>query len=102
MASPTVTIHKAFENLQSSISLEHRHHFASTKLEDVWGAIQEIQTAQRKRHSAQNLRRIEPLLEGLEKYAKVIEVLCNGTQYLSFIWVSRPPTVIHLADIVKS
>jgi 5'-deoxynucleotidase YfbR-like HD superfamily hydrolase len=79
MASPTITIQKAFENLQSSISLEHRHIFASTKLQDVWSAVQEIQTAQRKRHSAQNLRRIEPLLEALEKYAKVIEILCNGT-----------------------
>ena len=90
MSSLTSTIHQAFQSLQGSISLEHRHTFESTGLQDVWAAIQDIQTAQRKRHSAQNLRRIEPLLEALEKYAKVIEILCNGTQYLSFIWVSRP------------
>ena len=87
MASPTTTMHKAFESLQSSIAPEHKHAFASTRLEDVWGAVREIQETQRKRRSAQNLRRIEPLLEALQKYAKVIEVLCNGTQYLSFIWV---------------
>jgi 5'-deoxynucleotidase YfbR-like HD superfamily hydrolase len=102
MASATVTIHKAFENLQSSISLEHRHHFTSTKLEDVWNAVQEIEATQRKRHLAQNLRRIEPLLEALEKYAKVIEILCNGTQYLSFIWVSHPSLAIHFAEIAMS
>src|SRR5688500_5536743 len=90
MANPKATIAKAFENLQRSLSPEHRHTFASTELKDVWSALQEIQTSQRKRNSAQNLRRIEPLLRGLEKYAKVIEVLCNGTPYLSFIWVSHP------------
>ncbi|KFY96266.1 hypothetical protein V498_02776, partial [Pseudogymnoascus sp. VKM F-4517 (FW-2822)] len=86
MANPKATIAKAFENLQRSLSPEHRHTFASTELKDVWSALQEIQISQRKRNSAQNLRRIEPLLRGLEKYAKVIEVLCNGTPYLSFIW----------------
>jgi hypothetical protein len=98
MSSPTSTIHKTFESLQRSISLEHRHTFESTELQDVWTAIQDIQTAQRKRRSAQNLRRIEPLLEALEKYAKVIEILCNGTQYLSFIWVSHYAILRHLAD----
>jgi hypothetical protein len=88
MATPKTTIADAFEKLQRSLSEEHRHSFESTELEHVWSEVRDIQTAQRKRQSAQNLRRIEPLLQGLEKYAKVIEVLCNGTPYLSFIWVS--------------
>lgn len=92
MSCPTDIISKAFESLQRSVAPEHRHTFQSTELQDVWAAVQDIQTSQRKRQSAQNLRRLEPLLEALEKYAKVIEVLCNGTQYLSFIWVSRPTT----------
>ena len=91
MSSPTDSIHKAFESLQRSISLEHRHAFESTELQDVWTAVEDIQAAQRKRRSAQNLRRVEPLLQALEKYSKIIEVLCNGTQYLSFIWVSSRP-----------
>jgi hypothetical protein len=89
MSSPTNTIQKAFDSLQRSLSVEHQHTFGSTALQNVWSAIQDIETAQRKSQCAQNLRRIEPLLEALEKYAKVIEVLCNGTQYLSFIWVCR-------------
>ncbi|KAH7355162.1 hypothetical protein BKA65DRAFT_581895 [Rhexocercosporidium sp. MPI-PUGE-AT-0058] len=88
MANPKATITKAFEDLQRSLSPEHIHKFASTELKEVWTVLQDIQTSQRERRSAQNLRRIEPLLRGLEKYAKVVEVLCNGTPYLSFIWLA--------------
>jgi hypothetical protein len=88
MESPKATIGKVFENFRGSLALEHRHTFESTELQDVWDAVQDTQTSQRKRHSAQNLRRIEPLLTGLNSYAAVVEVLCNGTPYLSFIWVS--------------
>jgi len=87
MANPTNVIVDAFEKLKRSISEEDAHNFACTDLQDVWKAVREIENVQRKRQSAQNMRRIEPLLRGIEKYSKVIEVLCNGTPYLPFIWV---------------
>lgn len=87
MANPTNVIADAFEKLKRSISDEDAHNFASTELKDVWKALRDIDNAQRKRQSAQNLRRIEPLLRGLEKYSGVIEVLCNGTPYMPYIWV---------------
>jgi hypothetical protein len=93
MASSIATIGQSFDKLRGSLSIKHRHEFSSTVLEDVWDEVQRIESVQRKRHSAQNLRRIEPFLRGLEKYSKVIEVLCNGTPYLPFVWVSSlaPP-----------
>jgi hypothetical protein len=87
MASPQDTISNAFEKFKRSISEEDAHTFASTKLKDVWSAIREIDSKQRKRQSAQNLRRVEPLLRGIEKYAKVVEVLCNGTPFMPYAWV---------------
>jgi hypothetical protein len=87
MADPQAVIAGAFEKLRRSISEEDAHKFASTELKDVWSAIREIDSKQRKRFSAQNLRRIEPLLRGIEKYTKVIEVLCNGTPYMPYVWV---------------
>ncbi|KAM3064939.1 hypothetical protein ACMFMF_011556 [Clarireedia jacksonii] len=88
MASPQAVIAEAFEKLRRSVSEEDAHKFASTELNDVWSAIREIDSIQRKRLSAQNLRRIEPLLRGIEKYTKVIEVLCNGTPYMPYIWIA--------------
>ena len=87
MANPTNVIADAFEKLKRSISDEDAHQFASTDLKDVWKAIRDIENVQRKRQSAQNMRRIEPLLRGIEKYSKVIEVLCNGTPYMPYVWV---------------
>ena len=91
MADPQATIRDAFEKLKHSVSEEDAHKFASTELEDVWSAVREIDDRQRKRLSAQNLRRIEPLIRGIEKYTKVIEVLCNGTPYLPYVWVCTRP-----------
>ena len=87
MANPQTIIADAFKKLKRSVSEDDAHKFASTELEDVWVAVREIDSKQRKRLSAQNLRRIEPLLRGIEKYTKVIEVLCNGTPYLPYVWV---------------
>ena len=90
MASPQAVIGDAFEKLKRSISEEDAYNFASTELKDVWSAVREIDIKQRKRQSAQNLRRIEPLLRGIEKYRKVIEVVCNGTPYMPYVWVCSP------------
>ncbi|KAH7308822.1 hypothetical protein BKA65DRAFT_174630 [Rhexocercosporidium sp. MPI-PUGE-AT-0058] len=76
----------AFNKLTATITEEHAHDFASTTLEAVWKAVRDIDSSQRQRQSAQNLGRIKPLLQGIEKYSKVIEVLCNGTPYLPYVW----------------
>jgi len=88
MGIPLDIISESFHKLKQSISDEDAHNFASTELKDVWKAVRGIDSAQRQRQSAQNLRRIEPLLKGIEKYAKVIEVLCNGTPFMPYVWVS--------------
>ncbi|TVY65596.1 Vegetative incompatibility protein HET-E-1 [Lachnellula suecica] len=86
MASPSNTIDDAFQKLQRSVSQEDAHDWASTELKDVWAEVRRIDFEQRKRQSAQNMRRIEPFLKGIENYSKVIEVLCNGTPYLPYVW----------------
>jgi hypothetical protein len=81
------TFETAIEGLKRTITPADRIAFHSTTAEEVWRAAEEIQEAQRKRRSLRNMRRIEPFLKGLEKYSKVIEVACNGTDYLPWIWV---------------
>jgi len=89
MASPRTVIADAFEGFNRSISVEDARTFMNTGLEDVWSAAKDIDKEQRRRQLAQNLRRVEPLLQRIESYAKVSEVLCNGTPYLTCVWV-RP------------
>ena len=97
MASPRDVIADAFGKLKRSISEEDAHRFASTELQDVWTAVRDIDCRQRKRLSAQNMRRIEPMRRGIDKYTKVIEVLCNGTPYMPYVWV-RAHSSLHVKD----
>jgi hypothetical protein len=102
MANPTLIISDAFEKLRRTVSSDDAHDFASTELKDVWKAVREIDAMQRKRQSAQNLARIEPLLKGIEKYAKVIEVLCNGTPYLPYIWVIDLNSLVIITHVFQA
>lgn len=88
MADPQTVISAAFAKFKHSISEEDADRFSSTELRDVRAAVREIDDIHRKRESSQNMRRIEPFLRGIEKYSKVIEVLCNGTPFLPYVWVS--------------
>ena len=99
MANPRDVIADAFGKLKRSVSEEDAHEFASTELKDVWDAVREIDCRQRKRLSAQNLRRIEPMLRGIEKYTKVIEVLCNGTPYMPYVWVRTHPSLDSMGEV---
>lgn len=38
------------------------------------------------------MRRLAPLFNGLEHYSRVVDILCNGTPFLSWIWA--PITLI--------
>ncbi len=84
-----VGFQQAFEKLKESVSPSDARNFQSTTLQDVWKAATEIEKSLRQRQSVRNMRRIAPFLKGLEKYSKTIEVLCNGTPYLPWIWVSE-------------
>jgi hypothetical protein len=85
--TPEWAIESAFLKLKQSVSNNDALVFQSTTLEDVWKAAEEIERVQRQRKSLRNLKRIEPLLGALEKYSKPVEILCNGTPYLPWIWV---------------
>lgn len=86
--SPASLIESAFSRFQASVSTEDARNFHTTTLEDVRNAALEIEREQRQRGALRNMRRIEPLLKGLEIYAKPLDVLCNGTPFLPWVWVS--------------
>ncbi|ETS86312.1 hypothetical protein PFICI_00140 [Pestalotiopsis fici W106-1] len=91
-ASARETIRTAFEELDRTITPVDSRDFHSTTLEDVRSAALEIETQLAVKQSLRNLRRLMPLFQGLEHYAKVVDVLCNGTPYLAWIWA--PITLI--------
>jgi len=88
----TRTIQKAFDDLSQAIRPTDARNFGTTKLEDVRQEVLAIETQLGARQELRNLRRLQPLFSGLEHYAKVVDILCNGTPFLPWVWA--PITLI--------
>jgi hypothetical protein len=87
------TMTAAFEDLDRTVSAADAREMCSiTTLEQVRAAALDIEKQLAARQALRNMRRLMPLLNGLEHYAKVVDVLCNGTPLLSWIW--SPITLI--------
>ncbi|KAK8019095.1 NACHT domain-containing protein [Apiospora arundinis] len=82
----------AFNQLQATITPGHARNFSSTTLEHVRTELLKIENELAARQLLRNTRRLAPLLQGLEHYAKVMDVLCNGTPFLPWVWA--PITLI--------
>ena len=68
----------AFRRLQSVISQDDARLFESTTIKDVWDAAKQIERQLSQRKSLRGMQRIRPFLSGIEQFAGVIEVLCQG------------------------
>ncbi|KAH3951684.1 hypothetical protein HBI56_079460 [Parastagonospora nodorum] len=90
MAAPSaqarLTLQDAFERFASTVTPDDRRLFHNTELKDVRDEAMRIERQLRARRMQRNMARLDPFLRGMEHYSKVVEVLCNGTPYLSWIW----------------
>ncbi|KAF1849355.1 uncharacterized protein K460DRAFT_404584 [Cucurbitaria berberidis CBS 394.84] len=83
------TFQESFDRFEKTVqkrSKNDQRDFNDTTLRDVQEAAKEIEQQLAARQCLRNLKRLEPLLSGLEAYSKVVEVLCNGTPYVPWIW----------------
>ncbi|KAF0636757.1 hypothetical protein FPSE5266_08808 [Fusarium pseudograminearum] len=86
------TIKIAYDELDRTINPDDKRSFANISLQDVRDAALKIENQLAARQSLRNMRRLMPLFRGLEHYSKVVDVLCNGTPFLPWIWA--PITLI--------
>jgi hypothetical protein len=91
-AQARLTLQGAFNRFAKTVSLDDTRVFNDTKLQDVRDEAMQIEQHLRARRTQRNMARLEPFLRGMERYSKVVEVLCNGTPYLSWIWA--PVTLV--------
>jgi len=83
---------RALKDLQKTIATSGSRDVPEVALEDVRKACLEVENSLAARGLLRNTRRLRRLFAGLEHYGRSIDVLCNGTQYLSWIW--SPITVV--------
>ena len=77
---------RACRELEQIASLNDAREFSNTEIRDVRQAAESVERELVARQMNCNMRRLEPLLSGLEHYSKPLEILCNGTPYLPWIW----------------
>ncbi|UKZ73066.1 hypothetical protein TrVFT333_000706 [Trichoderma virens FT-333] len=77
---------EAFMELERVIMVSDRAQLKNVTLEDVQQAALQIEKQLAASQSLRNMRRLAPLFTGLEHYSQTIEVLCNGTPYLPWLW----------------
>lgn len=80
------TMHTAFKELESTITTDDSRCFPESTLSHVRNEALDIENRLAARRSLRNMRRLMPLFTALEHYSKAIEVLCNGTPYMPWIW----------------
>lgn len=82
------SIKDSFERFNATVAPSHARQFQSTAIQDVHQAAEELERLLEAKKSLRGLRRLQPLLRGLGPYAGAVEVLCNGTPYMPWIWVN--------------
>jgi hypothetical protein len=87
-STATAVIESAFERLKSSVTLDDARSFQSTTLKDVRQAALDVQASMRQRGFVRNMAKLEPFLKTMEIYSKPLDILCNGTPFLPWAWVS--------------
>ena len=85
-AQARLTVQDAFDRFAATVTLDDQRLFNDTKLKDVRDEAIKIERQLRARRTQRNMARLEPFLRGVEHYSKVVEVLCNGTPCLSWVW----------------
>jgi hypothetical protein len=75
----------------SSLSVSQRQEFATCKLQDVVDAIETIQHEQGTRKKLRNLARIQPFIEAMDGYEKVVNKFLNITIGFGYMWVCDVP-----------
>ncbi|KAL7936950.1 hypothetical protein V8C35DRAFT_320598 [Trichoderma chlorosporum] len=93
---------EAFMELETIITVSDRAQLKDLSLEDVQQAALQIEKQLAASQSLRNMRRLSPLFTGLGHYSQTIEVLCNGTPYLPWLWAPIKLVLKISADYVEA
>jgi hypothetical protein len=82
-----VAFERALENFKGTLKNKEKNNFKLTTVEDLQQAIGELQQKQLSERRLRNMNRLKRFVEAMEQYGKVVDVFCNSTELVIFIWV---------------
>lgn len=75
------------ERFRSELDAEDDRLIRATSLNDVRATIAQTETQLASRQGLRNFDRLSPYINAAERYGKVLEVFCNSSPMVSYIWV---------------
>jgi hypothetical protein len=73
--------------LKSGLTLQELKDMETTTLPDLQKALDVMQKKQKASRSMKHLKRIQPFLDAMRQYIKVVDVFANTSDCVAFIWV---------------
>ncbi|KAI0549688.1 WD40 repeat-like protein [Xylaria curta] len=85
-ASKLDSFHKALKRFKKALPPNLVDEFSVCSLDDVRDICREIQDAHGRNGTLRHMRRLEPFIEAMEQFGKVIEMFANVNEIVCFIW----------------
>jgi hypothetical protein len=79
---------QTLDEFKKDLSKKERESFKFSTLEDLKKCLASLQEKQQSQRRVQNLNRLAPFLEGMDQFGKVVEMFCNSSEFVPFVWVS--------------
>lgn len=76
------------QRFRAELDDEDDQQIRATSLEEVYAAIAETERELAARRSLRNLERLSPYINAIVHYGTVIEVFCNSSAVVPYLWVS--------------
>ncbi|KAJ1323609.1 hypothetical protein MN608_10853 [Microdochium nivale] len=81
-------IRRACDRFRSQLTADEVQQIQSVQnLDDVKLALCQVERQLAARQALRNFDRLAPFIDATEHYAKAVEVACNGTPFMPWIWV---------------
>ncbi|KAI1399172.1 hypothetical protein F4819DRAFT_429846 [Hypoxylon fuscum] len=81
-----ILIERSCQRFRQEISPEDDGSIRASSIDDVRQAIRHIERQLAARQCLRNLDRLNPYLDGIERYSKAIDVLANAVPFLPYVW----------------
>ncbi|CAI7590736.1 unnamed protein product [Penicillium crustosum] len=82
----TPLFERSLEVFKKDLNKKDRDNFKFSTLEDLEKCLTQLQAKHRSQRRMQNLNRLKPFLEAMNQFGKVVEVFCNSSELVPFLW----------------
>lgn len=81
-------LERACQRFRDELTSNEDHEIRATSWQDVQHAVVDIERQLAARQCLRNLERLSPYLKAVEDYGTVVEVFCNSSTFVPYVWVS--------------